>query len=136
MNANNPSKFKILFRRLTVLGNFVTIQSCALLYSRKDDHSLTLMIVFFLSLLLTFGLYFYWTRLYKGFSQYCRRQYWIHARNPRTLKICALMIGVVTIQFLLPGNIDYYIQNILYVISFMYLICMSILFYVIPQIRK
>ena len=136
MNATYTSKFKTFYRQLSVLGNFVIIQSCALLYSRKGDHSLILMIVFLLSLFLTFGLYLYWTSHNKGFAQYCFRQYWIKARTPRSRYASILMIGFIMAQFILPGNIDYYIQNILYITAFMYLISMSILIYVSPRTGK
>ncbi len=125
MNTTDTSKFKYYYRQLTVLGNFFLIQCCALFYS-----GFALTIVSLLSFFLVFGFYFYWTSHNKGLAKYCRRQYWIQARIRRALYTSILILGIINAQFLLPEYIDYYIQNILYLVSFLYLISMSILLYV------
>ncbi len=136
MDATYSPKFKYYYRQLSVLGNTFLIQCCALLYSLKGDNSFALTIVSLLTFFLVFGFYFYWTSHNKGLAQYCRRQYWIQAKRPWSLYSSILMIGIIAAQFFLPGYINYYIQNILYIVSFLYLISMTILLYVKSQPRK
>ena len=114
-------KFQAIFSRLTAIWYFDILLIATSLYSQQGYESHHVQLVCGMALLSTLILYLYYVSNYKGFGTYSIGRYKQYVKTPLSRTVSILCIVITIFRFIIPSKIVYDVQNILYVISFIYL---------------
>lgn len=121
INKNLNSKSNLKYKRycsfIILLGNTSALLAEASIYSQGGYKNFYITPVFFAAFILTIGYFLFKAIKYKNFFNFFIRQYRYFSKTPMAIIMSILCSIVLISRCLLPDEIVYYIQNILYVSS-------------------